>query len=287
MKLRWKKQIFNIYTLSVILALPIISFLYLGFDTGMLPRFWKHIDGINNAILGEDPWVVAYMRLHISFVDAMEWYVSYGKHLIPILSSVAVLPFIQMRDRFLPFATPRMKHPRKTERLWVIRATVIAGCTVFCAYLATMLVMRIWCISTYDANNCLNVFVNEWGWNLNAAVHPYLYVLLLGVFRYFLLPMMFSLLTIAISYLINKVYIYLLVPTIYGLIATSFFSQGLYKDRWPFPLFSPENLLWPSSPEYWGYGHTVHGIWGVVGAMAIVILPSIVMIWYGMRRRRA
>ena len=287
MKLRWKKQIFNIYTLSVIIALPIISFLFLGFDTGMLPRFWKHIDGINNAVLGEDPWVVAYMRLKISFVDAMEWYVSYGRHLIPILSSVAVIPFIQMRDHFLPLAMPRMKHPGKTEQLWVIRATVIAGCTVFCAYLATMLVMRIWCISTYDANNCLNVFMNEWGWNLNAAVHPYLYVLVLGVFRYFLLPIIFSLLTIAVSYLINKVYIYLLVPTIYSLIATSFFSQGLYTDRWPFPLFSPENLLWPSSPEYWGYGHTTHGIWGVVGAMAIVVFPSIVMIWYGMRRRRA
>lgn len=286
MKLRWKKQIFNVYTLSVIIALPVLTFLFMGFDSGMLPNFLKEMSPGESAA-GDDLWVVSHMRHVTSYVDAIEWQFASNRHFIPILSSLAVLPFIQMRDRFLPFASVRMKDTRKMERIWIVQSVFLASCVMYCAYLATMLVMRLWCIDTYDANNCLNVFVNDWGWNLSAPTHPYVYLLVLGVMRCFLLPIMFSLLTIAISYLINKVYIYLLVPTIYSLIATSFFSQGLYKDRWPFPLFSPENLLWPSSPEYWGYGHTVHGIWGVVGAMAIVILPSIVMIWYGMRKRRA
>ena len=258
----------------------------MGFDTGMLPNFLKEMSPGESAA-GDDLWVVSHMRHVTSYVDAIEWQFTSNKHFIPILSSLAVLPFIQMRDRFLPFASVRMKDTRRMERIWIVQSVFLASCVMYCAYLATMLVMRLWCIDTYDANNCLNVFVNDWGWNLSAPTHPYVYLLVLGVMRCVLLPILFSLLTIAISYLINKVYIYLLVPTIYSLIATSFFSQGLYKDRWPFPLFSPENLLWPSSPEYWGYGHTTHGIWGVVGAMAIVILPSIVMIWYGMRRRRA
>ena len=286
MKLRWKKQIFNVYTLSVILALPALTFLFMGFDSGMLPNFLKEMSPGESAA-GDDLWVVSHMRHVTSYIDAVEWQFASNRHFIPILSSLSVLPFIQMRDRFLPFASVRMKDTRKMERIWIVQSVFLASCVMYCAYLATMLVMRLWCVDTYDANNCLNVFVNDWGWNLSAPAHPYVYLLVLGMLRCFLLPIMFSLLTVAISYLINKVYIYLLVPTIYSLIATSFFSQGLYKDRWPFPLFSPENLLWPSSPEYWGYGHTTHGIWGVVGAMVIVILPSIVMIWYGMRRRRA
>ena len=285
MKLRWKKQIINLYTISVIVALPVLTFLFMGFESGMLPNFLKQVHPGESAA-GDDLWVVSHIRYLTSYVDAIEWQFASNRHFIPILSSLAVLPFIQMRDRFLPFASVRMKNAKKMECNWIVQSVFLASCVMYCAYLVTMLVMRVWCVNTYDANNCFDVFA-LWGWNLSASTHPYLYLLALGVLRCFLLPILFSLLTIAISYLVNKVYIYLLIPTVYSLIASALFSQGLYEDRWPLPLFSPENLLWPSSPDYWGYGHTVHGIWGVVCAMAIVILPSIVMIWYGMRKRRA
>ena len=52
-------------------------------------------------------------------------------------------------------------------------------------------------------------------------------------------------------------------------------------------LFSPENFIELKSANYWGYGHTTACIWSLVGAAAIIILPSLVMIWYGMRKRRA
>ncbi len=44
MKLRWKKQIFNIYTISVIIALPVFTFLFMGFESGMLPNFLKEVN---------------------------------------------------------------------------------------------------------------------------------------------------------------------------------------------------------------------------------------------------
>lgn len=286
MKLYWKKQIFNPYTISVVIALPIIVLLFMGFDTGMLPKFWAQMYPGESAA-GDDLWVVSHMRHMISYVTMLEWEAASARHLIPILASLSVFPFIRMRERFLPFACARMKHPWKVERRWVAKSVLLAGGVVFCAYLLTMLVMRLWCVDTYDVYNCFDVFVNQWGWSLRAQEHPYLYVLALGVLRYFCLPVLSALLTVAVSYLTDKIYIYLLVPTVYNLIAYSLFCQGIYQDKWPLPLFSPENLLWPSDPEYWGYGHTTHGIWGVVGAALIIIIPSVLMIWYGMRKRRA
>ena len=112
MKLRWKKQIFNVYTLSVILALPALTFLFMGFDSGMLPNFLKEMSPGESAA-GDDLWVVSHMRHVTSYIDAVEWQFASNRHFIPILSSLSVLPFIQMRDRFLPFASVRMKDTRK------------------------------------------------------------------------------------------------------------------------------------------------------------------------------
>lgn len=286
MKLCWKKQVINPYTIGVVIALPVLTFLFMGFDTGMLPKFWQQMYPGESAA-GDNLWVVAHMRHLVSYIEMMEWFVLYNKYLIPILSSLAVFSFIRMRDGFLPLAYVRMKSPRKAEHRWIVKSVLLAGGVMYCAYLLTMLFMRWWCIRTYDENNCFDVFVNQWGWPLGAEEHPYLYILALGVLRCFLTPLLMALLTVAVSYLTNKIYIYLLVPTIYNFISYPLFSQGIYKDKWPLPLFSPENITWPSSPDYWSYGHDVHGIWGVVGASLIIIIPSVLMIWYGMRKRRA
>lgn len=285
MKLYWKKQFFNPYIICVVAALPILTFLFIGFDSGMLPKFWQQMYPGESAA-GDDLWIFSHVRHLESFVDAMEWYIMYSKYLFPIFASLAVLPFISTRDCFLPFARVRMQHPNLTEYGWIAGSVLRAGGTVYCSYLLTMLFLRWFYVDISHGQN-FDVFVNQWGWSLSADEKPYLYVLALGLLRCFLLPMLMALLTVAVSYLTNKIYIYLLVPTIYNFISYPLFSQGIYKDKWPLPLFSPENITWPSSPDYWSYGHDVHGIWGVVGASLIIIIPSVLMIWYGIRKRRA
>lgn len=286
MKLYWKKQIINPYTIGVVIVFPVLTFLLMGFDTGMLPKFWKQMYPGESAA-GANLWIVAHMRHLVTYVEMMEWYVSYDKYFIPILSSLAVIPFIRMREGFLPLAYVRMKSPRKTEQRWIVKSVFLAGGVIYGAYLLTMLVMRWWCVNTYNDNSCFDFFVNQWGWSLSAAEHPYLYILVLGAMRCFLMPLLMALLTVAVSYLTNKIYIYLLVPAVYNLIVTTICSQNTYKDKWPLPLFSPENFMIPMSGNVWGFGHDVHGIWSVVGASLMIIIPCILMIWYGMRKRRA
>ena len=286
MKLVWKKRIFNPYTLCVLIALPVVTVLFQGFDTGLLPKFWQQLSPGESAA-GDDLSIFSHVRHMEAFVDVMEWYVSYSKNLIPLLAAFSVIPFIQLRDRFLPFACVRIQHPRRTERKWIVQSVVLSGCTVYGAYLLTMLWARWMCTDTYHDYNCFEVFFNQWGWQLTGQEHPYLYILALGALRCLILPMLMAMLTIAVSYLTKKIYIYLLIPTIYYLVMCSICSQSGRQDRWPLPLFSPENMVWPSSPSYWQFGHNVHGIWGVVCASLIIIVPSLVIIWWGMRKRRA
>lgn len=284
MKIYWKKQIINPYTIGVVIALPILTFLFISISAGFLPKFWQQMYPGESAA-GDDLWIFSHMRHLESFVDAMEWYIMDSKYLIPFFASLAVFPFIQMRDYVWAFASVRMKHPERTEYEWIGSSVVRAASTVYCSYLLTMALLRWLYVDTSHDQN-FDVFIHQWGWSLGADEHPYLYILVLGVFRCFLFPLLMALLTVAVSYLTNKIYIYLLAPTVYCVIAYSVFSQGIYQDKWPLPLFSPENITWPSSPDYWGFGHTVHGIWGVFGASLIIIIPSVLMIWYGMRKRR-
>lgn len=287
MKLRWKKQIFSIYTIGIILLMPILSFLLFGFNTGLLPDFWYQMYPGESAA-GDDLWIFSHMRYAFSFVEAMESYFTDIQAFLPILISLTVIPFIQMRDQFLPFARTRIKKARHIEGKWIVQTVLLSGCTVFLGYLLTMFLARLMFVSTYYEDSVFDVFLSSWGWMISAQEHPYLYVILLGVFRCLLLALMYSLLTIAISYISNKIYIYLLVPTVYNLLAYSWFAQGVEAttgDGWPLPLFSPENLEWPRSLEYWGSGHNVHGIWGVVGAILFVMLPSIIVIWWQIRKR--
>lgn len=40
MTLQNKKEYFQWYNISVILLVPVITFLTIGFDTGLFPKFW-------------------------------------------------------------------------------------------------------------------------------------------------------------------------------------------------------------------------------------------------------
>lgn len=285
MKLYWKKQILNPYAATVVVAFPIIVFLYMCFDAGILPNIGMQLYPGESAA-GDDLWIVSHVRHLESFVDAMEWYVMYVKHLFPMFASLAVLPFISMRDGFLPFARTRMDNAGQVECRWIAGSVLRAGATVYAGYLATMLLFRLFFIYTLHDGMSFDVFVENWGLPLSAETHPYLYVLVLGVLRCFLWPSLMALLTVAVSYLTDKIYIYLLVPTVVQIVTIGLCARSLNVDKWPLPLFSPENITWPISREYWGFAHTLHGAWGVLGASLVVIIPSVLMIWYGMRRRR-
>ena len=176
----------------------------------------------------------------------------------------------------------------RIEYTMIAQTVGLSGGVVLAGYLLTMLWTRCMFVDTYQDACVYDSFVQQWGWNVSAEYDPYLFVLLYGLLRCFLMPMVFSLLTIGVSYLTNKVYLYLLIPTIYNFAACSAFAQGntADQDKWPLPLFSPENFIALKSPEYWQFGHNVHGIWGVVCASLLIIVPSLVMIWWGMRRRR-
>ena len=65
MTLQNKKSIFNGYNISVILLVPVITFLTIGFDTGLFPKFWDTVYGGN--ISEENPYYFVFMRENFSF----------------------------------------------------------------------------------------------------------------------------------------------------------------------------------------------------------------------------
>ena len=285
MTLQNKKSIFNGYNLSVIVLVPAIMFLTIGFDTGLLPKFWETLYG--GSVSEENPYYFVFMHENFGMVDMLDFQGMFMiKSLIPLLSGFTVIPVIYKRDTFFQLEMPRLPHARKSERRMIEKAVVSAGCVMYLGYVLTVVIGN-WVFVHKYKDTGVNTFIDNTRIPLELTEHPYLYILLLGFIRFFLLSMLYVLLTIAVSYVISKVYIYLLIPTIYHLIAYSFFSQDVFEDKWPLPLFSPENFIELKSANYWGYGHTTACIWSLVGAAAIIILPSIVMIWYGMRKRRA
>ena len=232
---------------------------------------------------GDNLYVFAHLRYTVCIVDEMEWFFADIQSLLPILASISVVPFIQMRDCFLPYARPRLNNRKYIEQKMIVQAVILSGMIIFMGYLLTMLWSRLMFVEAYRDGCTFDVFVSQWGWQLGAEDHPYLYILALGILRCFLLPALMALLTIAVSYLTNKIYIYLLVPTVYFAVSINFFGQ----DAWQLSLFSPQNLIWPMSVAVSENGYSVHGIWGVTMASLLVAIRSVLMIWYGMRKRRA
>ncbi len=285
MTLQNKKSIFNGYNISVILLVPVITFLTIGFDTGLFPKFWDTVYG--GDISEENPYYFVFMHKNFGMVDMLDFNGMFMmRSLIPLLSGITVIPVIYKRDTLFQLEMPRLHHARRSEHHMIAKAVVMAGCVMYLGYVLTVVIGN--CVFTHTyVDTGVNTFIENTRLPLNLTEHPYLYILLLGFIRFFLLSMLYALLTIAISYVISKVYIYLLLPTIYHLVAYSFFSQGTFEDKWPLPLFSPENFIQLKSEIYWGFGHDTACIWSLVCAAAIIILPSVVMIWYGMRRRRA
>lgn len=285
MKLRWKKQIVNTYTLMAMILVPVLAFVMFGIITGLFPKFWAQMRSGESAA-GENLYVFAHLRYAVCMVDEIEWFFTDIQNLLPLLASIVIIPFIQMRDCFLPYAQSRLNNRNYMEQKMIIQSVILSGIIIFMGYLLTMLWSWLMFVETYRDGCTFDVFVNYLEWPIVAEQHPYTYMLLLGVLRCFLLPMLMALLTIAVSYLTNKIYISLLVPTVYFILGGKFFAQSISGDKWPLPLFSPSNLIWPTARDEWGYGHDVQGIWGVVGASLIIIIPSVLMIWYGMRKRR-
>ena len=286
MKSVHKKQVFNGYLLAVILLVPILAFVGMGLDTGLLPKFWE-LTYSELPKSEENPIYFFFLRENFGMVGKMEFdAVLLLPKIIPLLAGLTVIPFIQMRDSYFQFAKTRMLHAARTECGMVGQTVGLSGAATFIGYLLTMLGARLMFVQTYVTGESWNAFVNDANIALDDAAHPYLYLLALGAMRFLLFPMLMALLTIAVSYLTKKIYIYLLVPTVYVLIGYSLFSQGM-TDKWPLPLFSPENFIWPKGPQYWGFGHETGYVWGIVCASLIIIVPSLVIIWWGMRKRRA
>lgn len=286
MKIRWKKQIISPYTLIPMILVPVLAFIMFGMIAGLFPKFWAQMYPGESAA-GENLYVFAHLRYAICMVDEMEWFFTDIQKLLPLLSSIVTIPFIRMRDCFLPYAQPRLNNRRYMEQKMIIQSVLLSGIVIFMGYLLTMLWSRLMFVETYRDGCTFDVFVNYLELPISAEQHPYVYMLLLGVLRCFWLPMLMALLTIAVSYLTDKIYIFLLVPTVYFILGSTLFSPSISNDKWPLPLFSPIHLIWPMGRDGWGFGHTLHGIWGIVGASLIIIIPSILMIWYGMRKRRA
>lgn len=65
MTLQNKKSIFNGYNISVILLVPVITFLTIGFDTGLFPKFW---DTVYGGSISEKIHIILYLCMKI-----LEW----------------------------------------------------------------------------------------------------------------------------------------------------------------------------------------------------------------------
>lgn len=286
MKYQYKKRVFNLCVTAPVLLVPLIAFVAIGLETGLLPKFWELIY-TELPQSDENPLYFVYMRQAFGMVGMLESTIfSILRNLIPLLSGIVVIPMIRMRDSVFQLARPRWKHEKRAECRMIVQTVLLSGCVIFLGYLLTMACGRWMFHQVYVPDESGNVFVNDVNLPLDDGEHPYLYLLALGAMRCFLLPMLMALLTIAVSYLTNRVYLYLLVPTLYMLLGSKLLSQGMTQDKWPLPLFSPENFIWPKGALYWGYGHEASFVWGMVCAALLVIVPSVAMIWYGMRRRR-
>lgn len=286
MKLHEKKQLLPASTISVILLVPVLSFLMLGIRTGLFPKFWGHI--YPDLPAGENnPLKFVQIQRGMCMVDCIEWWVADVENLLPLLSAIAMLSFIQMREHFLPFAYPRLPSHSHIECRMLVQNVFFTGIAIFIGYLLTMLWAKPMFTQTYCGDCSFDVFASWLELPLSVAEHPYLYMLAIGLLRYFVLPILYALFTAAVSYLTNKSYIYLLAATIYAMVSRAVCVINIDTDRWPLPLFSPHQFFFPYARDDWGFGHSVSGIIGLLCASLIIMIPSIFMIWYGMRKRRA
>lgn len=130
MTLQNKKSIFNGYNISVILLVPVITFLTIGFDTGLFPKFWDTVYG--GSISEENPYYFVFMHENFGMVDMLDFNGMFMmRSLIPLLSGITVIPVIYKRDTLFQLEMPRFHRARRSEHRMIAKAVVMAGCVMY------------------------------------------------------------------------------------------------------------------------------------------------------------
>lgn len=280
MKIRWKKHLYHPCIGCVIVSIPVLTLLMVALEYNAFQHLFTKVDWY-----GVEEYYIVTIRSMCSVVEAIEADSSnIAAFLIPLLAGVAVIPYIQIRDSVLMQGRTRMKHPKRTEYGLMVSSSLIAGCAIYVGFLIAMFVSNIIFKYPVHENGSLNSFEWIWGWTaLSVYDHPYLYLLVLCTIRYFLAPCLYAFMTIAISYLTDKIYLYLTLPTIYAAAGMIVFSQGIFVGQWLGRHLSPANFITVLAP----LGSGIKAIWFLIIPALPILAISIVCIVIGQRKQMA
>lgn len=280
MKLRWKKQAFSPYARFVVFAIPVLTVFMVGIEYNAFPHIFTKVDWYGTT----ENYLVT-IRSMCSVVEAIEWDSSViCAFLLPMLSGLMVIPYIQMKDGLLQMGKTRMRHARREECSMILQSIFTAGFVTYLGFFLALLVCRILFLYPVHENGSFDIFFEIWGAaQLSAYEHPYLYIILLGAIRYFCAPVLYAFMTLGISYVTDKIYVYLLLPTIYAIAGMIVCSNGIVVGEWLGKRISPSNFITVWAPLDSGASAT----WFLVLPSLVMIGISVVCIVVGSRKQMA
>ena len=276
----WKACLCRSQVAGVMLAVPVLTLFFVGISYNAFQHVFTRVDWY-----GQEEYYWTTIRQMCSVVEAIEADSSQlAAFLVPLLSGLAVVPFLSYKDGVLAQGRVRMKHPRRTEFGAIACASAAAGGVVFAGFLLALGVSHIVFASPVHENGSADYFASVWNCAaLSVYAHPYRYLLALGAVRYFLAPALYALMTIAVSYLTDKIYFILTAPTLYAVTGMLVFSNGMVVGEWLGRRLTPANLITPWAPLDSGAAAN----WFLVLPSALMLAVSLICIAAGRRKQLA
>ena len=240
MKVKYRLLFFNRYLLLVTVITIFLPFLVWLISSEFLSALFVW----NISSTGLTRW--EYIQMMYSFFAYMVDGFSVIQLLAPVLVTVAIVPFFNLK-KVLPFIYPRIKSYKK----WLIKNILlylsVACLAMYVGYLIFMMVGAL-LLPAIDVDT--DLFSDILGANFSHN-HPYLYYLLEGFLRYVIFMFVYGLFSVSISFLTQKIYLCVLIPTAYYLILSLCISvfQGIFLTN-KLSFLAPTYTLVPNDGFY-------------------------------------
>lgn len=260
MKILTKYRLFHKYRIGILLIFLMglfISWFFtagiydatLGFNTSS-PDIAHRIDEVRKIMLGQvlnyDNYVSGTFR--------------YGMILTPIFICATSLIFIREKRGFFPYAILRGKSEKKLMLKTLLYYGLINGATFYFAYVIFCTVGLLFNSLIMQTPRLSFDFIFGEGFSQNQV---YLYYLVEGIFKYFILGFVYTLFSCTIALITNKSYLSILIPIIYYFGASVAFASG-FQVMLLAPVFTQ---------GFSSYGDPVP-IWGILMPMLVPFLIS-------------